>query len=581
MIMCINQTKKMKIKIAVIVLGIISLVFAAAAPVNFLFITADDMNWNSPGCYGNTINNITPNIDRLAAEGMRFEQAYITASICMPCRQSLMTGRYPHNNGAPGFNPIADSMRTLTEELHDAGYLTGIMGKEIHYKPDQKYPWDQVTRMVEDLGNGRDPEAFYKFSKQFFEKAKTQRKPFFLHANSSDPHRNFDVTGYFKPVNAKIPGFLWDVPPVRKEIENYYSSVHRCDATVQKVLQALEETGFKDNTMVTFLSDHGMAFIFAKSNVYMNSNRTCWIVRWPGVVEKGVVDTSHMISGLDYMPTIMEIAGLKPRVKMNGRSFLPVLKGERMGGFSRVFTDINNMVDGMPFPMRSVITKKYGYIYNKWSNGKNLLKNDGCTGPNISTMPYWTPLLEIAKKTPEIQARINFFWYRVPEEFYDYEKDPDALNNLINEPDYQPIILKMQQQMVNEMFMTGDSMLAPFQKLSGLTGKAVTRGCKDQNYEEYNKDATEDDCSYCLTLKNTQIKRFLPKATIYTTSFGGLVLKGFKPEESKLVLVNMLGRQHALRQTGAGMYAPEKKLLPGLYFINTKSRTFKVLINGD
>ena len=111
-------------------------------PVNFLFITADDLEWSSVGVYGSQVEDITPNIDQLASEGLRFANAHVNIAICQPSRQSLMTGRYPHNIGAPGFQPIANDVPLLQESLKSAGYLNGSIGKTRHLQPVERFGWD-------------------------------------------------------------------------------------------------------------------------------------------------------------------------------------------------------------------------------------------------------------------------------------------------------------------------------------------------------------------------------------------------------------------------------------------------------
>ena len=106
---------------------------------NIVLITADDMNYNSPGCYGSTIPGITPNIDRLAEEGIRFSHAHVNIAVCQPCRQSLLTGRYAFRHGGEGFNPIWLEVPTLCEKLRAAGYWNGILGKEKHLEPAGKF----------------------------------------------------------------------------------------------------------------------------------------------------------------------------------------------------------------------------------------------------------------------------------------------------------------------------------------------------------------------------------------------------------------------------------------------------------
>jgi len=113
--------------------------------VNVLLITADDMNYDSPGVTGCKVPDVTPNIDRLASEGMRFEHAHINIAVCQPARSVLMTGRYPHRNGAKGFEPIRSDVPTLQESLRAAGYLNGIMAKVGHLAPIEKFCWDTVV----------------------------------------------------------------------------------------------------------------------------------------------------------------------------------------------------------------------------------------------------------------------------------------------------------------------------------------------------------------------------------------------------------------------------------------------------
>jgi N-sulfoglucosamine sulfohydrolase len=152
---------------------------SAAAPAeqvpNVLLITADDLNYDSVGAYGCDVPGITPHIDRLAREGLLFHHAHVNIAVCQPSRQSIMTGRYPHRNGAPGFDPIDEDLPTLQERLRAAGYLNGILGKEIHLKPKHKYCWDYyVTQsdLASGAGIGRSPARYHEHTKTFIESAK-------------------------------------------------------------------------------------------------------------------------------------------------------------------------------------------------------------------------------------------------------------------------------------------------------------------------------------------------------------------------------------------------------------------------
>ena len=264
---------------------------------NVLLITVDDLNYDSVGCFGCQVDDITPNIDKLASEGVRFNNSHVTIAVCQPSRSVLLTGRYPHHNGARGFEEIDASVTTLTQVLHREGFLNGIIGKEDHVAPKEKFFWDEyVQTYCEEEGWGRSPEVYYDKVKQFLTRAREEGKSFFLMANSHDPHRPYvgadDEMFYFghhttadriyTPEEITVPGCLPDLPDVRKELAQYFSSVHRGDQIVGKILQALDDMGYRDDTLVLFLSDNGMALPYAKTNCYLNSTKSPYIMRWPG-----------------------------------------------------------------------------------------------------------------------------------------------------------------------------------------------------------------------------------------------------------------------------------------------------------
>ncbi|MDP3000165.1 MAG: sulfatase [Bryobacterales bacterium] len=451
---------------------------AAAARPNILLITADDMNWDAPGCFGNRIPNITPNIDRLAAQGMRFEHAHVTVAVCQPCRSVLMTGRYPHRNGAEGFQPIREDVPTLQEQLRGAGYLNGIFSKTEHLAPQSKFCWDYFKPPAE-MGSGRDPSLYHRHTAEFLKQAKAAGKPFFLMANSTDPHRPFagsdqeagrqekkgkkadsrqPVRRTLTPAEVRVPGFLPDIPEVRREVAEYYTSVYRCDETVGRVLQALGESGLEQNTLVMFLSDNGMSFPYSKTNCYRDSTRTPWIVRWPGRVKPGQVENRHMISGIDFTPTVLEAGGIRQIPGTDGRSFVPVLEGRAQTGREQVVTVFHETSGRQRFEMRSIQTLRFGYLFNAWSDGKRIFRNESQNGRTFAAMR------EAAKTDARIAARVDFFLKRVPEEFYDYQADPHALNNLIGDVRHKPEIERLRRELQQWMKRTEDPLAAVFQE---------------------------------------------------------------------------------------------------------------------
>jgi N-sulfoglucosamine sulfohydrolase len=432
-----------------------------------LMITADDMNWDSPGCFGSKTPDITPHIDRLAEKGLRFQHAHITIAVCQPCRSVWMTGRYPHRNGAEGFQPIDVKVPTLQESLHEAGYLNGILGKVGHLAPREKFKWD-MTHDVGELGHGRDPAKYYQYAKGFFQQVQAAGKSFFLMANSHDPHRPFhgsqqerqrfgkrldNITKpsrVYQPQEIEVPKFLPDIPEVRKEIAQYYSSVRRCDDTVGAVMRALNESGLAENTLVMFLSDHGMPLPFAKTNCYLHSTKIPWIVCWPGKVKADAVDKEHFISGIDFMPTILDAAGVRPPGGLDGSSFLPLLFGKKQSERDKVFTQFHQTSARRRFPMRCVQNHRFGYLFNPWADGKRIFRNESQSGLTFKAMQA------AAQDNAEIAARVKLFQYRVLEEFYDLQNDPDALTNLIDDPKYRKEINTLRSELLAWMEHTGD-----------------------------------------------------------------------------------------------------------------------------
>ena len=459
-----------------VVVGLLALTIgttAAAERPNVVLITVDDMNWDSVGVFGSPIPNITPHIDRLAREGMRFERAHVTIAICQPTRAVWMTGRYPHRSGALGFDRIRRGVPTLVEALSEAGYYTGLMAKVPHVVPSRRHAWNEIVKGTE-LGFGRDPIRYYRRAKEFFDRAAQSGKPFFLMANAQDPHRPFAGSDQerrrwknpmtrpvarktFSPSEIPVPGFLPDLPQVRQEMAEYFASVHRADETVGAVLRALDESGRADQTLVMFLSDHGMPLPFAKTNCYYHSTRTPWIVRYPSVTRAGSVDRDHFISGVDLAATVLDAVGLPPLEGCDGTSFLPLLRGESQKGRDRVFTYINTTAAKRSYPMRAVQDARYGYIWNGWSDGKTTFHNESQSGRTMAAMR------RAAKKDPAIAARVDLFLHRVPEELYDYQSDPDALHNLANDPKYRDELERYRRILLDHMKQTNDPQLTAFQ----------------------------------------------------------------------------------------------------------------------
>ena len=459
----------------------------AADRLNVLFITVDDMNRDSVGVYGAKVPGTTPNIDQLASEGLRFEHAHVTVALCQPTRAVWMTGRYPHNSGALGFDEIRADVPTLPETLRQNGFYTGILGKTPHVVPSRENAFE-YRRQRQEMQYGRSPDLFGRFVAEFLRDARHSDRPFFLMVNTADPHRPFDTrkpaaerslvevdpatndkdwytrdfpapSRIYQPDEIVVPGFLPDLPDIREEIAMYYSSVRRADDVVGRVLDELKAGGFADNTLVMLKSDHGISVPFAKTNVWRHSTMTPWIVRWPGVIKPGRNDSEHLVAGVDLAPTLLDILGIDAMQGMDGRSFLPVLKGRKQDGREFVYTQINTLITGASHTMRSIQGKRFGLIWNAWSDGTTTLDSEPMKGLT------WKAMVSAAESDPALAARVKHFRYRVPLEFYDYEQDPDALDNRIHDPEAGDVIQAYALRLGDFMRSTGDFALPDYERL--------------------------------------------------------------------------------------------------------------------
>ncbi len=449
---------------------------AAPGRMNLLIITVDDMSADSLGAFGCKLPGTSPHIDRLAAQGMRFNRAHVVVGNCMPSRNVMWSGLYPHNNRVEGFYQVKDAKHLhLADLMKGAGYYTGIQHKVSHSTPYSPYPaWD-VDLDVAPGGTRRDVKASKSYGEgaaQSMKAARDAGKPFCLLLNVADPHKPFYAEGnrgqtvpdknvpsrVFNPEEVPIPGFLFDDPVVRKELAHYYSSVRRADDCVGEILAALDASGQRDNTLILFLSDHGMPLPFAKTQVYHHSSSTPLFFIVPGVTKPGTVDRDHMVSAVDLLPTLLELTGIQHPGKMDGRSFAPLLRGEKQAGRDFVIKEYNENAGGSRDPIRAIQTRDFLYIFNPWSNGKRVMAT-ATTGTST-----YRRMAELAKSDSVMARRHDLYQHRVPEELFHIGVDPDCLVNLMDAPAKRAEVDRLHAQLEAWMVQTGDPMLAAFRK---------------------------------------------------------------------------------------------------------------------
>ena len=446
------------------------------AKANVLIITVDDMSADSLGVFGCKLADTSPNIDALAKQGMRFNRAHVVVGNCFPSRNVMWSGLYPHNTGVEGFYQIKEPKHLHLADLMQAGgYFTGIQHKVSHSTPYSPYPsWDVVLDTDSD-GKKRHIKAaksYFDGTKQGIQSAREAGKPFCLMINVADPHKPFYAEGkggatvpdknipskVFTPDEVPIPGFLFDDPVVRKELAHYYSSVRRADDCVGEILRALDESGLRDETVILFLSDHGMPLPFAKTQVYHHSSHTPLFLIVPGVTKANSVDAEHMVSAVDLLPTLLELTGVEHPKRMDGRSFASLLKGEKQADRHFVIKEYHENAGGSRDPMRSVQTEQFLYIFNPWSNGTRVFATA------TSGTSTYRRMAQLAKTDTSIGLRDEIYKHRTPEELYDIRKDPDCLLNLIDSSDHQPALKQLTSRLEQWMVDTNDDMLPVFRK---------------------------------------------------------------------------------------------------------------------
>lgn len=454
-----------------LVLFLMPLLHAGQGAPNILFIVLDDLNADDVGVYGCPIPQTTPCIDQLAMEGMRFDNAFITSPNCSPSRNSLQTGRYPSTNGVRGFYNVKPNYRILPEELRKAGYFAACINKPRDTTVNTNYDdyWDWV-----DIFKGtpkRDPAHYAAKLSEVVEIARKAGKPFYAVVNIADPHYpiwgdkqsiklGFDKvrpSRIFKVNEVKTPAYLVDDPEVRQEMAQYYTSVRKGDDCAGAVLSVLEEKRLSHNTLVILISDHGAPFPFAKSSLTNNGIKVPWIIRWPGVVKKGSVNDSHLISAIDFMPTLLDIAGVQADEGIEGESFLPLLKGEEMKSRRYIYAEYNENAGGHPFPSITIRGKRFGYIFNAWATGdyKFIVANN-------FKKPFKRMEL-LARTDPKARKRFDYYMNRTVEEFYDYDSDPHAFNNLIRNPEHSETIRSFRAELERWLKARSHYILPAFQ----------------------------------------------------------------------------------------------------------------------
>lgn len=418
--------------------------YGQEAPPNFVLFIADDVSWDDFGCYGNEVVQ-TPNIDRIAGRGMRFTNAFLTTSSCSPSRNSIITGRYPHNTGAAELHTSPpETMLAFPKWLKEKGYYTVLAGKS-HMGAFAYREFDRVL----DKNTGDGGEAHWISSLE--ERPKDQ--PFFMWFAALDAHRVWGENrfrGTHDPADIIPPPYLADGEATRQDLADYYDEIARFDYYIGEVERVLREQGVLDNTVLIIMADNGRPFSRCKTRLYDSGIKTPFIVSWGAGRQEAPPTCHRLISAVDIAPTILDLAGIAAPPTMQGHSFRPLLQAPQAPFRDEVFAE-HNWHDYEAHE-RMVRTEDFLYIRNFRPQFPNQGPADVVNSPAHAELVA----LKEAGRLSAPQADM-FIAPRPYEELYDCRNDPMQLVNVAGMPRYQKALQLMRGRLEAWMERTDDS----------------------------------------------------------------------------------------------------------------------------
>lgn len=429
----------MHILTPVIGLGVASLLASNASGQkprnnpNILWISTEDMSPHL-GCYGDKTAQ-TPNIDRLASQGIRYTNAFTTAAISAPCRAGIITGMYQTSIGCMHMrttsyrrsvdNPVEFTavpphyVKAFTEYLRAAGYYCTN-----NSKTDYQFSKDPVPASIWDECS----------QKAHYRNRPDRNQPFFAVFNHIGTHesQNWDISKIkTDPAKVDVPPYYPDNLIIRRNLAKMYDNIARLDSVVGSLVAELEKEGELDNTIIFFWGDHGDGLPRAKRWLYDSGLKIPLIIKWPDNRDAGSTD-DRLISSIDLGPTVLSLAGVPVPAYMHGIPFL----GKQPGPARNAVFAARDRVDESYDMIRSVRTKDYLYIRNYYPNEPFPI-----WVPYLSNMPIYKEMLRLDAEGKLTGPQKSWMAYsRPPEELYDVRSDPFQINNLINTPEHSSVL---------------------------------------------------------------------------------------------------------------------------------------------
>ena len=405
-----------------------SLLLVVAAPAigaarlpNIVVFIADDLGRLDTSVHGSK-DARTPTMEKLAAAGMTFENAYVASPSCCPNRFSLLTGLMPARHGAhPNHSQVKPGTKFLVPLLKQMGYHVATFGKVAHGR--NHFPGADF--------NSPSPREMSKNVGQYFGGRQIDQ-PVCLFVGDRRPHVAWSKEKTYDPEQVTLPPYFIDTPETREHWARYLTDVSGMDEEMGRILNFAEKR-FGDDFIFLFTSDHGGQWHMGKWTLYDSGTRIPLIVRWPGQIKAGV-RADAFVSWVDIIPTLIGLVGGRVPDGIDGRSFEDVLLGRSDEHRNRIFT--THTGDGVMniFPIRSVRMGNFKYIHNlrpdAWfTNHSDRHRKDGAGA-------FWDSWDAAAKKDPKARAVLDAYYTRNEFEFFDLKSDPLELSNLAGDPQY-------------------------------------------------------------------------------------------------------------------------------------------------
>jgi len=406
---------------------------------------SDDCSYYDLGCYGNAVSK-TPNIDQFASEGIRFTKAYQAVPMSSPTRHNLYTGLWPVKTGAyPNHTFAKEGTKSIIHHLKPAGYKVALIGKS-HVNPESVFPWDLYVPL--EPGD----EINFTAVDSFIKACRSADQPFCLFVMSKQPHTpwNKGNPDLFSPEEIQVPPLYVDIPETRNDLCRYLAEINYMDREFGTLLYCLDKNQIKDNSVVVYLSEQGNSHPFAKWTCYDVGVHSACIVRWPKIIRPNSVSDA-IVEYVDIVPTFLEMAEAKPQGELDGKSFVPVLKGEQDTHKEYTFSlqTTRGIYHGSEYyGIRSVADKRYRYIVNLTPEA---------TFKNTEVIkPFFKKWKEAGENDERARWITNRYQKRPAIELYDVENDRYCLNNLAEVAEYKTVIDRMDKVLHQWMDYCGD-----------------------------------------------------------------------------------------------------------------------------